>query len=140
MARFFACHRPVSCPMTWEVLFSAALGVVASQSLIYAGDVLPLDGPSFAAHLASVDKQQFLFLPLEENQQPRALTADQFVRWYKNRKKNRPFFAWINFFDAHGPYSPPHPWKNYFYSGDPYDETNQKLPLSSQSCGWKNPK
>ena len=67
--------------MTWEILFSVALGVVASQSLIYAGDVLPLDGPSFAAQLASVDKQQFLFLPVEENQQPRALTADEFVRW-----------------------------------------------------------
>jgi len=32
---------------------------------------------------------------------------DEFFRWLRNTKPNRPFFAFLNYFDAHGPYIPP---------------------------------
>ena len=64
MARFFAWYRSVFYTITWVTLLPAALGVVASGPPLYAADVLPLEGPPFAAQLASVDNQQFVFLPL----------------------------------------------------------------------------
>ena len=81
MARFFVWYRSVFYTITWVTLLPAALGVVASGPPLYAADVLPLEGPPFAAQLASVDNQQFVFLPLQENQSPRVLAADAFVRW-----------------------------------------------------------
>ena len=37
--------------------------------------------------------------------------VDSFLRWFReNRKSGRPFFAWIHFYDPHGPYDPPEPF------------------------------
>ncbi len=37
--------------------------------------------------------------------------VDSFLRWFReNRKNARPFFAWIHFYDPHGPYDPPEPF------------------------------
>ena len=37
------------------------------------------------------------------------MNAD-FLRWLTNRDRSRPYFAFINFFDAHAPYLPPQPY------------------------------
>jgi len=37
----------------------------------------------------------------------------EFLRWL-DRDRNRPFFAFLNFFDAHGPYLPPAPFDTLF--------------------------
>jgi arylsulfatase A-like enzyme len=39
----------------------------------------------------------------------------EFLGWLEGRKdSNRPFFAFLNFFDAHAPYTPPPPWDSTF--------------------------
>ena len=34
-------------------------------------------------------------------------TNDAFLGWLRHRRPDRPFFAFLNYFDAHGPYVPP---------------------------------
>jgi arylsulfatase A-like enzyme len=50
--------------------------------------------------------------------------AAQFLEWERSRP-NRPFFAFVNMFDAHGPYISPTPWMRRFAakptSADRYD-------------------
>ncbi len=55
------------------------------------------------------------------------ITADQvyskFNKWFKQRDKEKPFLAWVHFFDPHYPYAPPEEYRNKF-SDDfwgPYD-------------------
>ncbi len=37
-----------------------------------------------------------------------------FVRWLDGRRKDRPFFTFLNYFDAHEPYLPPSPFRGRF--------------------------
>jgi arylsulfatase A-like enzyme len=39
--------------------------------------------------------------------------AEEFLRWRK-RHPDRPYFAFLNLFDAHEPYDPPSPWDTLF--------------------------
>jgi arylsulfatase A-like enzyme len=39
--------------------------------------------------------------------------TDSFLRW-QERHGSRPWFAFLNYFDAHDPYDPPAPWKTRF--------------------------
>lgn len=45
-------------------------------------------------------------------------TVEQALNWLNDRD-GRPFFAWVHFFDPHGPYQPPSPWDEAYYTGDP---------------------
>jgi arylsulfatase A-like enzyme len=45
-----------------------------------------------------------------------ATITDDFLRWEEQR--DAPWFAFLNYFDAHDPYDPPPPWKTRF-SADP---------------------
>jgi len=47
------------------------------------------------------------------NRDTAAQTRTAFLRWLP-RKQSRPFFAFINFFDAHEPYLPPQPFDTAF--------------------------
>jgi len=47
-----------------------------------------------------------------------AKVRSDFVSWLDRRPAARPFFAFINFFDAHAPYRPPAPFDTAF-GGDP---------------------
>lgn len=39
----------------------------------------------------------------------------EFLGWLEGREDaNRPFFAFLNYFDAHAPYTPPRPWDSTF--------------------------
>jgi arylsulfatase A-like enzyme/Tfp pilus assembly protein PilF len=44
---------------------------------------------------------------------------DAFSNWLKSRAGERPFFAWIHFYDPHAPYTPPEPFRKRF-ADDPY--------------------
>ncbi len=41
-----------------------------------------------------------------------------FARWVASRPADRPFFAFLNFFDAHSPYYPPQPFASSFLRRD----------------------
>jgi arylsulfatase A-like enzyme len=42
---------------------------------------------------------------------------EEFLTWLSARRKDRPFFAFANYFDAHDPYIPPPPFDRRFGSG-----------------------
>jgi choline-sulfatase len=46
-------------------------------------------------------------------------TRRRFGRWLDGRPAGRPFFAWIHFYDPHGPYEPPEPFRQA-HAGDLY--------------------
>ncbi|MAB79052.1 MAG: hypothetical protein CMJ89_06820 [Planctomycetes bacterium] len=50
---------------------------------------------------------------------PGSEVADDAIAWLRARDPERPFFLWVHFFDAHGPYRPPKPFKE-FAGGDAY--------------------
>jgi arylsulfatase A-like enzyme len=41
-------------------------------------------------------------------------TTEAFLDWLRQRRPDRPFFAFLNYFDAHGPYVPPPGWAGRF--------------------------
>jgi arylsulfatase A-like enzyme len=41
-------------------------------------------------------------------------TDEAFLGWLDRRRQDRPFFAFLNHFDAHGPYLPPSPFRGQF--------------------------
>ena len=47
------------------------------------------------------------------NRKSAAHINDEFLSWL-DRKRNRPFFAFLNYYDAHGPYLPPAPYDRMF--------------------------
>lgn len=49
------------------------------------------------------------------------ITARQFLHWLKHRP-DRPFFAWLHFFDTHPPLIAAEPFRSMYYQGDPEDE------------------
>jgi arylsulfatase A-like enzyme len=57
-------------------------------------------------------------------------TVDAAIRWLDERasEPQRPFFAWVHLFDAHGSYSPPPPFDTRYYEGgDPRDPSNHSM-------------
>jgi arylsulfatase A-like enzyme/Flp pilus assembly protein TadD len=45
--------------------------------------------------------------------------VDSFSAWFSGRPTEKPFFAWIHFYDPHAPYEPPEPHRSE-YPNDPY--------------------
>lgn len=43
----------------------------------------------------------------------------EFLDWIDRRPSDRPFFAFLNFFDAHTPYVPPAPYRSMYLSREP---------------------
>ncbi len=43
----------------------------------------------------------------------------RFLRWLESSDSGRPFFAFLNYYDAHGPYQPPEPFRSAFAVGVP---------------------
>lgn len=49
-----------------------------------------------------------------------AQVNDGFLRWLdRPATDGRPFFAFLNYYDAHGPYQPPEPFRSALASGEP---------------------
>ena len=44
----------------------------------------------------------------------RAEINDSFLDWLSRRRADRPFFAFLNYFDAHDPFIPPAGFENQF--------------------------
>ncbi|MEA2627189.1 MAG: hypothetical protein QOD06_3234 [Candidatus Binatota bacterium] len=47
-------------------------------------------------------------------------TTERVLTWLSTRDEKRPFFAWVHYWDAHAPYTPPEDVQREFYHGDPY--------------------
>ncbi len=56
------------------------------------------------------------------SQIPADRAAAKALRWLENRDGDRPFFAWLHFYDPHQPFEPPQRWAERFpqdlYSGE----------------------
>jgi len=52
-------------------------------------------------------------------ERPGRVVADRALAWLEERSQ-KPFFAWVHFYDAHAPYDPPEPFRTR-YAGHPYD-------------------
>ena len=57
-----------------------------------------------------------------EAERPASQVADRALAWLEKagRDRERPFFAWVHFYDAHAPYTPPEPYASR-HKGVPYD-------------------
>ncbi|MFT5288118.1 MAG: choline-sulfatase [Planctomycetota bacterium] len=42
---------------------------------------------------------------------PADVVVDRALEWLRKRDQDRPFFLWVHFFDPHGPYLPPAPFR-----------------------------
>ncbi|HEX7025403.1 MAG TPA: sulfatase, partial [Gemmatimonadales bacterium] len=58
--------------------------------------------------------------------------TERFLRWV-DRRPPKPFFAFLNFFDAHDPYFPPEPYWSRFVSGEP------RIPRAVTPGTWSFP-
>ncbi len=57
---------------------------------------------------------------LEGNERPAGATTDAALAWLARRDAERPFLAWVHYFDPHADYAPPEPFAARF-PGRPYD-------------------
>lgn len=55
---------------------------------------------------------------VSEQQRPGNVVCDRALRWLNDNADSR-FFCWVHFFDPHGPYDPPEPYRSRL--ADPYD-------------------
>ena len=53
-------------------------------------------------------------------------TVDAALAWLE-QPRDRPFFLWVHLFDPHGPYTPPPPWDEHYYEGDPRDPGHHSM-------------
>jgi arylsulfatase A-like enzyme len=53
-------------------------------------------------------------------------TVDAALAWLA-QPRDRPFFLWVHLFDPHGPYTPPSPWDERYYEGDPRDPGHHSM-------------
>ena len=51
--------------------------------------------------------------------------VDEALEWMLGVEE--PFFLWVHVFDPHGPYEPPAPWDQAYYSGDPRSPAHGSL-------------
>ncbi len=66
-----------------------------------------------------------------------------FSSWLKDYEDEKPFFAWVHFYDPHAPYTPPEPFKSR-YADNPYagevayaDETVGKILATLEKRGLR---
>jgi arylsulfatase A-like enzyme/Tfp pilus assembly protein PilF len=52
-------------------------------------------------------------------QQPADKVTDAALKWFSSRPDQRPFFAWVHYYDPHEPYAAPEPFASRH--ADPYD-------------------
>src|SRR5690606_38524705 len=43
-----------------------------------------------------------------------AVVSDRAIRWLERRDDDRPFFAWLHYFDPHDPYGSPPPFRDRY--------------------------
>lgn len=62
---------------------------------------------------------------------PAASVNRRLLSWLEQRPRHQPYFAFLNFYDAHAPYSAPEPFWSRFLPG----ETRRAIPLSAMRRG-----
>ncbi len=60
-----------------------------------------------------------------------------FFNWLRYRKKGRPFFAYLNYFDAHDPYMPPNAYAGRF-GIRPNSPEDYRFLLEYSTPGWRS--
>lgn len=67
--------------------------------------------------------------PLEPSRVPAGSISRNFVSWIRQRPR-RPFFAFLNYYDAHTPYFAPEPlWSRFFPGTTPEPVAQARIPL-----------
>jgi arylsulfatase A-like enzyme len=62
------------------------------------------------------------------NRKPAHIITDSFLKWVSLQNDERPYFAFLNYYDAHEPYLPPPPYDEYFGARRPADTDFAHLP------------
>jgi arylsulfatase A-like enzyme len=62
----------------------------------------------------------------KKNQRIAEETNKDVFQWLGKNREYR-FFLWIHYFDPHTPYSPPSPYRDLYYKGDPSDPANRSM-------------
>ncbi len=96
---------------------------------VYDDVVAPTGGGQFGIH----------------NERSAGSVTDAAIRWFGDRDRDRPFFAWVHYFDPHEPYAPPPPFSQRF-EGRPYDgeiaymdsQLGRLLKAMRRSAAWRN--
>jgi arylsulfatase A-like enzyme len=73
------------------------------------------------------------------NRKDARTVADQFLEW-QERHADRPFFAFLNFFDAHEPFFPPDSVKEAMAPGDRWDDFSHFVGLLTGATALRNEK
>ncbi|MAA79784.1 MAG: hypothetical protein CL916_11040 [Deltaproteobacteria bacterium] len=80
------------------------------QTAAFIGGVTLTDSASGLSRGFDVYDDQFTFSH-EDMSRKGAEVTNRAVRWIQKQKQsNRPYFAFVHYFDAHFPYTPPAPW------------------------------
>jgi arylsulfatase A-like enzyme len=65
--------------------------------------------------------------------------ADQFLAWHREAG-DRPYFAFLNFFDAHEPYFPPDSVRRSLPSGEEWNDFSHAVGLLTGAAAWRTDK
>jgi arylsulfatase A-like enzyme/Tfp pilus assembly protein PilF len=76
-------------------------------------------------------KQQ---LDLAGVQRPASAVTDAALEWI-GAENAKPFFAWLHFYDAHTPYSPPEPYAKRFRTSDPMSLYDGEIAFADSQVG-----
>jgi arylsulfatase A-like enzyme len=76
---------------------------------------------------ATVDER--LDQQLYKTNTPADVITQRAIRWLEDRADNRPFFAWLHYFDPHDPYTPPFP------QDSPFLQATDSVPPESMRVG-----
>lgn len=73
------------------------------------------------------------------NRKDAHFVADEFLRW-QSAQRDRPFFAFLNFFDAHEPYPPPDSVRRTLSPGARWNDFTRNVGLLTGSTAWRTEK
>ena len=73
------------------------------------------------------------------NRKPARVVADQFLDWQADHDGG-PYFAFLNFFDAHEPYFPPDSVRDTMPAGSRWDDISQYVGLLTGATAWRTDK
>jgi len=65
-------------------------------------------------------------------------TIDRALSWL-SETSDQPSFLWVHLFDPHGPYSPPHPFDELHYSGDPRSAEHDSMSQVTNVAAYLKP-
>lgn len=73
------------------------------------------------------------------NRKSAEVVAHEFLHW-QEEQGDRPFFAFLNFFDAHEPYPPPDSVRRALPQGTPWNDFTRNVGLLTGTSAWRTDK